>query len=77
MRRGNQRDFAGVFMQLSGDDDKLNDVLDELDYVAGVVVTDRRDVENLPDSGILSLQCNAHSRSIVTALAKTHGLQVM
>lgn len=75
-RRGNAQHFAGVHMQITGEDNRLNEVLDELYYVAGVVVDDRKDIENQPDTGILFIQCNAARRPIVVALAEKHGLQV-
>ncbi len=74
--RGNVRNFDGVCMQLTGNCQKLGEVEDALEYVAGVIVTGARDIEGSPGNGILFLQCRKHSQPIVLALAKKHGLEV-
>lgn len=74
MRRGNQRNFGGVVMQLSGDDAKLDEALDELEYMTGVEVDDRRDGEN--GNGVLFLHGRASVRPRIEELAQKHELKV-
>lgn len=74
-RRGNSRHFSGVPMQLTGDDGKPNDALDELEFMSGVIVDARRDSEN--GNGTLSLHGSAEARARIAELAKEHGLKAV
>lgn len=67
--RGNQRNFNGVVMRVSGNDLALDSFLDELDFISDVQVLSRNDSE-------LALQLSAHARNRVTKIAGELGLQV-
>lgn len=70
--RGNQRNFNGVTMRVSGGDIALNSFLDDLDFITGVEVLSRTDITAC--AGELALQLSAHARSKVTEIAGKHGL---
>lgn len=74
LRGRHGRNFNGTFMNIEGNDATLNDMLDELAYVAGAEVLSRRDTEQ--GNGVLAIKISAYARPKIVELARKHGLKV-
>jgi len=75
MRGRHGRNFSGCYLQVAGDDEKLNAYLDKLNYVSRCIVLGRADTTE--GQGVLFVQCaagivaNLHKMAIECGLAVT------
>ncbi len=74
-RRGRQRNFKGRIIRISGDDGKLNGMLDELDGVSCCEVLSRCDLEQ-DGTGMLTVQAKAAISPRISEIARKHELEV-
>lgn len=75
LRGRHGRNFDGRFIRISGDDGKLNDVLDELEYVSCCKVLSRCDLEQAR-TGMLTIQAKAAVSPRIAEIARKYGLIV-
>lgn len=68
------RNFSGCYLQVAGDDEKLNTFLDQMDYIARAIVLSRTDTTE--GKGSLTIQCAKATVRDIQTIATKDGLAV-
>jgi hypothetical protein len=63
-----------MILNVYGDDEALNSILEDLDYIGGVKILSRRDLED--GRGVLIIQAMRYTKYAIIKLAKKYELGV-
>jgi hypothetical protein len=63
-----------MILNVYGDDEALNSILEDLDYIGGVKILSRRDLED--GRGVLIIQAMRYTKHAIIKLAKKYELGV-
>ncbi len=66
--------FKGMILNVCGDYEALNSVLDDLEYISGVKILSMRDLED--GRGVLIIQAMQYAKQVIIKLAKKYELVV-
>jgi hypothetical protein len=71
---GGVEHFKGMILEVCGDDEALNSILEDIDFISGVKILSRCDLDE--GRGVLIIQAMQYAKQAIIKLAKKYELVV-